>query len=824
MSTPTYKQANRPVRISTPLEEDVLLLRSMTGVEKLGRLFEYELVLLSEKHDVDYKEIIGKNVTVSVDKGDKDNPRYFNGIISRFGQANYEKRLVEYRAKMVPWLWLLSRSADCRIFQTMSVPDILKQIFTDHGFSDVIFRLHGTYKPWEYCVQYRESTFDFVSRLMEQEGIYYFFKHENGKHTLVLCDTPGSHLEFKGYEELKFRLPTKEPLPYESLWSWVEHHEVQPGGFLVKDFDFKKPRRTTVSSAILDRSHAGSQFERFDYLGEMDAECDGERYSKLRLEEWQASHELYTGEGDARGVCTGVRFTLRGHPRKDFEKEYLTVGTEFKIESDPFETVQEAKDEFVYEAKLTAIPVSEQFRSPRMTSKPLIQGPQTAMVVGIKGEEIHTDKYGRVKVQFHWDRYGKADENSSCWVRVAQVWAGKQWGAIYTPRVGQEVIIEFLEGDPDRPIVTGRVYNEVAMPPHDLPDNKTISTLKSNSSKGGQGFNEIRFEDNKGKEQLFFHAEKDQEIRVKNDVHEWIGNDQHLSVKKDQFIQIEGKANQKIKGNSLSEIEGDLGEKVKGAHHAQIEGVDHLIIKGDHCVQVDGDVSQKYGKNLNHKTAQKISLESGQDAHIKAGTTYAVEAGTTIHIKGGTTVVIEGGTQLSLKAGPSFIDIGASGVAISGPMVKVNSGGAAASGGGCAVTAPMKADPPDPPAEAKEAIKATPGEQDEPPPAPEAPKPVKYSSAALALKSAANDGTPFCEECARAAEEEAQEKSTWVEFQLVGEDGHPVADEPYRVTLPDGTVEEGNLDDDGKVRVDKFARGDCKITFPNLDQEAWEEA
>jgi type VI secretion system secreted protein VgrG len=818
---PTYTQANRPVRIATPLEEDVLLLRSMTGVERLGQPFEYELVLLSEKHDVDYKEIIGKNVTVSVNKGDKE-PRYFNGIISRFGQANYEKRLVEYRATMVPWLWLLTRSADCRIFQAMSVPDILKQIFTDFGFSDVIFRLHGTYKTWEYCVQYRETTFNFVSRLMEQEGIYYFFKHENGKHTLVLCDTPGSHLEFKGYEELKFRLPTEKPLPYESLWSWVEHHEVQPGGYHVKEFDFKNPRRTTIGTASMDRSHAASEFEHFDYLGEMDAESDGERYSKLRLEEWQAMHEIYTGEGDARGTCTGVRFTLRGHPREDFEKEYLTIGTEFKIESDPFETVQEAKNEFVYEAKLTAIPVSEQFRPRRTTSKPLIQGPQTAMVVGVKGEEIHTDKYGRVKVQFHWDHYGKADENSSCWVRVAQVWAGKQWGSVYTPRVGQEVIVEFLEGDPDRPIITGRVYNEVALPPYELPAKKTISTTKSNSTKGGQGFNEIRFEDNKGEEQLFFHAEKDQEIRIKNDVHEWIGNEQHLIVKKDQFVEVEGKTNQTIKGNALSKTEGDLGELVKGAHHAEVDGADHLVVKGDQFATVDGDVNQKFNKNLNHKTEQKISIEAGQDAHIKAGTTYAVQAGTTVHIKGATTVVIEGGSQLSLKAGPSFIDIGSGGVAISGPMVKVNSGGSAASGGGCSVTAPAKAEPPDPPGTPKEAAKADPGEKDEPPPEPTPPNPTQYSSAALVLKSAAQHGTPFCEECARAAEEEAAKKNAWVEIQLVGEDGKPIPDEPYRLTLPDGSVEEGTLDDKGLARIEGFERGECQVTFPELDKEAWE--
>jgi len=671
----------------------------MTGVERLGQPFRYELVLLSEKHDVDYKDIIGKNVTVAVDKGDQT-PRYFNGVISRFGQANYEKKLVEYRATMVPWLWFLTRSADCRIFQAMTVPDILKQVFTDHGFSDVLLRLHATYKPWDYCVQYRESAFDFVSRLMEQEGIYYFFKHENGKHSLVLCDTPGSHLEFKGYEVLKFRVPTEKPLPYESLWSWVEHHEVQPGGYHIREFDFKNPRRTTINSASMDRAHAGSQFERFDYLGEMDAESDGERYSKLRLEEWQATHEVYTGEGDARGVCTGVRFTLAGHPRKDFAKEYLTIGTEFKIESDPFETVEEAKDDFVYEAKLTAIPVSEQFRSARVTPRPTIQGPQTAMVVGIKGEEIHTDKYGRVKVQFHWDRYGKADENSSCWVRVAQVWAGKEWGAIYTPRIGQEVIVEFIEGDPDRPLITGRVYNESSLPPYGLPDNKTISTIKSSSSKGAQGFNEIRFEDKKGSEQIFIHGEKDQDIRLKNDLKQWVGNETHLIVKKDQLEKIEGDKHSTVKGDRLAKTEGDVGETITGDHH--------VSVTGDHSASITGDIT----------------------------------------IKGSKTLILEAGSQISLKVGGNFIDIGPGGVTVNGTMLKLNSGGAAGTG---------HAQKPEAPKEPKEADKAEPGKKDEAPPEPRPPKPITYSSSAKLMKQAAQDGTPLCEKCEEAKQKMAAE-------------------------------------------------------------------
>jgi len=714
----TYSQANRPVRIATPLEKDVLLFRRMTGVEHLGRPFQYELVLLSEEHAINYQDIIGQNVSVAVDKGDKE-PRYFNGVISRFAQTNYERRLVEYRATMVPWLWFLTRSADCRIFQNLTVPQIIKQVFQDHGFSDLKERLHGTYKPWEYCVQYRETAFAFVSRLMEQEGIYYFFKHENGKHSLVLCDTAGSHLEFKGYEQLQFHLPGDKPPGYESIWSWVEQHEIQPGGYLVREFDFKNPRSDAVGTAHLDRGHAGSQFERFDYLGEMDAESDHDRYSQLRLEECQAGHAVYTGEGDARGVCPGVRFTLHGHPRKDFEQEYLTTGAEFRIESDPFETVEEANDHFVYQAKLTAIPVGTQFRAASTTPKPVIQGPQTAIVVGTAGEEIHTDKYGRVKVQFHWDRYSTADENSSCWVRVAQTSAGKRWGAFTLPRVGQEVVVEFLEGDPDRPLITGRVYNDGALPPYDLPAQKTISTIKSNTTKGGQGFNEIRFEDNKDKEQIFIHGQKDQDVRIKNDTKEWIGAERHLTVKKDQLEMVEGDKHSTVKGDRLAKTEGDLGETIKGDHLSSVDGNLNLKVKGDQVAEITGDHTLKSSK--------------------------------TVHLKAGTTFILEAGTQLSLKVGGNFVDIGTAGVTIQGTLVKINCGGSAGSAGDSSPTAP------DAPKEPKPAAEANPGEKEDAPKAPKPPKPVTYSSSAKVMKDAAKDGTPFCEKCEEAKKKQAAE-------------------------------------------------------------------
>lgn len=466
---PTYKQENRPVRIKTPFGEDALLVKSLAGTERLGRPFQYELVLASEGHELDYKKIIGQNVTVFVDKGDKE-PRFFNGFISRFAQTKFERKLAEYHATVVPWLWFLTRSSDCRIFQNLTIPEILKQVFEDHGFSDIIDRLHGSYRKWDYCVQYRETGYAFISRLMEEEGIYYYFKHEDGKHSMVLCDSPVSHKQFAGYEDLLYR-PTASTTQ-ETLTAWVVQHEVQTAGYVTADFDFTTPKRNPLANSFRERSHGHSQLEQFDYLGEQSPFSEGERYSKLRLEEGQARHETYSGEGDARGICTGVRFVLKGHPRKEFEKEYLTTGAEYLIHCNSHETADALGDDFKYHSKMTAMLLDDQFRTPRETPKPIVHGPQTAIVVGPASEKIYTDQYGRVKVQFHWDRRGKKDENSSCWVRVSQAWAGKNWGDMAIPHIGDEVIVECLEGDPDRPIITGRVYNQASMPPLGLPANK----------------------------------------------------------------------------------------------------------------------------------------------------------------------------------------------------------------------------------------------------------------------------------------------------------------------------------------------------------------
>ena len=526
-------QANRHVEFTSPLGKDVLLFHHMTAIEELGRLFQFKLNLLSEEPKIKFKDILGQNVTIRLNLPDNQ-IRYFNGFVSHFRQKETTvDGLSVYSATVHPWLWFLTRTTNCRIFQEMTVPDIIKKVFKDSGFTDYEESLSGSYRTWEYCVQYRESDFSFVSRLMEQEGIYYYFKHEKAKHVLVLSDSVSSHEPYSGYEKLPYYPPSENHLrERDHIYNWQVNQEIQSGVCELNDFDFERPKADIKVKSSIAREHAYADQEIFDYPGEYIETSDGETYAKTRIEEAQADYERIEGEGNARGLCVGSLFQLTDYPREDQNREYLIVSAEHEVVSDAFQTTAAAGQTKPYKCNFTAMPGKEPFRSACTTNKPVVGGPQTAIVVGSAGDEIYTDKYGRIKVSFHWDRESKFDETSSCWIRVAQVWAGKQWGGIHLPRVGQEVIVDFLEGDPDRPIITGRVYNNDNMPPYDLPANATQSGIKSRSTVGGtaENFNEIRFEDKKGSEEVFLQGEKDWTINIKNDKTQTIGNDETLEI------------------------------------------------------------------------------------------------------------------------------------------------------------------------------------------------------------------------------------------------------------------------------------------------------
>ncbi len=440
-----------------------------------------------------------------------------------------------------------------------------------------------------------------------------------------------------------------------------------------------------------------TKYEIYDYPGIHTKKSEGDTVTKIRMEEEEAVHHLVTGSGNCRSFASGYKFNLDEHSRRDQNGDYLlTEVTHSASVGESYSGSGDGGAQETYTNHFTCIPFAVPYRPQRLTPKPLVQGLQTAVVVGPAGEEIYPDKYGRVKVQFFWDRLGKKDENSSCWVRVSQPWGGKNWGAINIPRIGQEVIVEFLEGDPDRPIITGRVYNDEQMPPYALPDNMTRTTFMSRSTKGGgsANFNELRFEDKKGSEQIFLNAEKDMDHRVENQSREYIGNDRSLIVHANQRELVDADKHGHVKGAHFEKIDGDMSLQV-GAKQMEKIGADKSIeVDGDHKEKIVGNVSLQVGQDQKEQVGGNVSLQVGQSRNEKIGMTHAMEAGQTIHLKGGMTVIIEAGMQLSLKAAGGFVDIGPAGVTIQGTMVLINSGGAAGSGPGASPQSPANPDAP----------------------------------------------------------------------------------------------------------------------------------
>ncbi|MFW9269605.1 type VI secretion system tip protein VgrG [Pseudomonas sp. D2-30] len=533
-----FNQASRLAKITSPLGPEVLLLKDMGGGEELGRLFNYELQLHSLDNAIDLNQVLGKPMCVSVQL-DGGGERHFHGIVARFSQNVDQGQFASYQATLRPWLWLLTRTSDCRIFQNLTIPQIIKQVFRDLGFSDFEDTLSRPYREWEYCVQYRETSFDFVSRLMEQEGIYYFFRHEQGRHVLVLADAYGAHTTAPGYGSVPYYPKNEQQRERDHIHDWHLAQEVQPGSLELNDYDFQRPSARIDVRSAMPRPHAAGDYPLFDYPGTYVQSEDGEHYARTRIEALQTQHEQVELAGNARGLGSGHLFSLTGFTRQDQNREYLIVGARYYISQESGESGVGAPSA-QFESSLTCIDAQQSFRPMAITHRPIVKGPQTALVVGPKGEEIWTDQFGRVKVHFYWDRHDQSNENSSCWIRVSQSWAGKNWGSMQIPRIGQEVIVSFLEGDPDRPIITGRVYNAEQTVPYDLPENATQSGMKSRSSKGGTpaNFNEIRMEDKKGAEQLYIHAERNQDIVVEVDESHSVGHDRNKSIGHNETVTI----------------------------------------------------------------------------------------------------------------------------------------------------------------------------------------------------------------------------------------------------------------------------------------------
>jgi type VI secretion system secreted protein VgrG len=680
-------QANRSIVVTSPLGEDVLLFHSMNVNERLGRLFQFDLDLLSNDPEIKLQDILAQNVTVRYQRSDGEN-RYFNGFVSQFSQAGMHGNLFVYRATLRPWFWFLTRTADCRIFQNKTVPDIIKEVFRDEGFSDFEDSLSGTYREWDYCVQYRETDFNFISRLMEQEGMYYFFKHEDGKHTLVLSDSISAHETVPGYEEVPFYPPEQsERRERDHISDWSLNQIVQPGAYALNDYDFKKPKANLEVKSTVSRDHDQSEFEIYDYPGEYKESGDGDGYVRARIEELQSQHEEVQGAGNVAGLMTGCLFKLVNYPRDDQNREYLITSASYNLGPQEYESDVAKGSDSIFSCSISAIDKQQAFRAPRITPKPSVQGPQTATVVGKDGEEIWTDKYGRVKVQFHWDRYGEENENSSCWVRVSHPWAGKNWGAVAIPRIGQEVIVSFIEGDPDQPIITGRVYNDDNMHPYELPANATQSGVKTRSSKEGtpDNFNEIRFEDKKGEEEVYIHAEKDQNNVVENDETTSVGNDRSETVGNDETISIGNNRTEDVGKNESINIGENRTESVGknesisiGENRTEDVGKNESISIGENrTVDVGKNESISIGDSQTISIAKDQSEDIGEALTLNIGDKRTTQVAKDDVLDVGKNLTMVAGDQITLKTGKASIVMKKDGtVTIKGKDIKVDGSGA----------------------------------------------------------------------------------------------------------------------------------------------------
>ncbi|KMT55694.1 type VI secretion system Vgr family protein [Pseudomonas fildesensis] len=606
-----FNQASRLAKITSPLGPDVLLLNQMNGGEELGRLFTYDLQLTSLDANIDLNQLLGKPMSVGVQLAD-GGERHFHGIVAQCSQSIDQGQFASYQVTLRPWLWLLSRTSDCRIFQNLSIPQIIKQVFRDLGFSDFEDALSRPYREWEYCVQYRENSFDFVSRLMEQEGIYYFFRHEQDRHVLVLADAYGAHTTVPGYASIPYYPRDEQQRERDHMHDWHLAQQVQPGSLELNDYDFQRPSASIDVRSAMPRPHTAGDYPLYDYPGTYVQSADGEHYARTRIEALQTLHEQIDFSGNARGLGSGHLFSLTGFSRQDQNREYLIVGIRYNIVQESLESGG-GSGSAQYESSLTCIDAQQSFRPLANTYRPIVKGPQTALVVGPKGEEIWTDQYGRVKVHFYWDRHDQSNENSSCWIRVSQSWAGKNWGSMQIPRIGQEVIVSFLEGDPDRPIITGRVYNAEQTVPYDLPENATQSGMKSRSSKGGTpaNFNEIRMEDKKGLEQLYIHAERNQDIVVEVDESHSVGHDRNKSIGHNETVTIGNNRLRIVKQEDILSVGQKKTDSISQSYVIEV-GENLRLVCGESILELNASGQI----NL---TGVQISFYASGDAEFNTG-------------------------------------------------------------------------------------------------------------------------------------------------------------------------------------------------------------
>jgi type VI secretion system secreted protein VgrG len=651
-----YSQADRPIRVETALGADALMYQALSGEEGISTPFSFTLDLVSEDPAIDPEDVLRKPVTIHLQLlGDDE--RVIHGLVNRFVQLGQTEQgeLTYYQAQVAPWLWFLSLSRESRIFQNLSVLEIAEQVFKDQGYSDFELRCVKSYAKREYCVQYRESHLNFISRLLEEEGIFYFFQHSKSKHTLVLADDASAIKPCPGQSSVRISPTPGAGREDDVITALQREHAALIGKVTLRDYDHLQP------SLALESSETGRGVEElYDYPGEFTALSEGERLARLRLEEHETWREVVRGQSTCRALQSGCSFDLKEHYRRDLNKNYQLLWVQHSARGGDYRSEGDAADEFSYNNDFAAIPHDVPYRPPRVTPRPVVQGSQTAVVVGKAGEEIWVDKHARVKVQFYWDRQGKKDENSSCWVRVASTWAGKGWGFIQIPRIGQEVIVDFLEGDPDRPIITGRVYNAEQAPPYDLPGSQTQSGVKSRSSKGGgtDNFSEIRIEDLKGNELLYIHAEKNKQVVVENDRNESVGHDENIEIGNDRTESVGNDESIEIGANRTETVGADESITIADNRTESVGKDETIDIGRNRSETVGRDETVSIRSNRSHQVAKSDKLNVGKELVINVGDRVLIKTGNAsiemkksgdIQIKG-KNIKVQGSGKIQIKA------------------------------------------------------------------------------------------------------------------------------------------------------------------------------
>lgn len=638
MATINPNQKNRLLTLDTPLGSDALIATSFTATESLSELFKVNVFAVSTQENIVASKILGKSVTLSVSTP-KDSPRNFNGIVTSFSASHAVVRGTRaYQFEISPKIWLLTKTSDCRIFQNKTVIQITDTILSENGITNYKKQgLTGSHPARDYCVQYMETDLDFLMRIWAEEGIYYYFTHSKNQHTLVLSDSCNGYFDCPDKDVIHAPAIQNDIL---SITKWESRQNFITGKVTLNDYNFQQPTANLSSTTTTTAPNPDfKSWEIYHYPGDYTQKDQGQHLSRDRMEQIESEFESSAGSGKYRSFCPGGKFTMKTHEVKAEQgKSYVLTSVEHEGKEKTHIGALDQSEISHYQNSFRFIPAKTVFRPTPHSRRPLIPGPQTAKVVGPSGEDIYCDKYGRIKVQFFWDRQGKSDENSSCWIRVSQMFAGSGWGSVFTPRVGMEVIVIFLEGDPDRPLVIGCVYNEDNMPPYTLPGDKTQSGIKTRSTTKGSSstYSEMRIDDKKGSELFYLRAQKDFQREVINNDTTTINNDQSITVVNNRTEEVQ-KGNESI-----------------------------TITKGNRKITVaQGNMSTTVSKGN-----VSMDIGSGNYALTLSGGNAALKCN-------GGSMTIQAATSITLKVGSNSIEISQSAITIKGTMVQVNATGTA---------------------------------------------------------------------------------------------------------------------------------------------------